>query len=137
MEHHFLLTDQEFEEQFANALVDPTLFTHEAHLRLAWIHIMKYGEPIAIQNITTQLQNYVRHLGATGKYNDTLTVAAIKVVKHFMQKQKLATFHEFITSYPQLKQNFKNCIDQHYSTDIFKCEKAKEKYLEPDLLAFT
>lgn len=137
MEQHFILSDIEFEEQFENALLDPTIFTHEAHLRLAWIHILKYGETKAIENITEQLQNYVRHLGVTDKYNETLTVAAIKAVKHFIQKQPLETFYEFITTYPRLKTSFKNIIEQHYGFDIFTSTIAKEKYLQPDLLEFT
>jgi hypothetical protein len=92
MEQHFILKDKEFEDQFRQTSLDPTLFSHEAHLRLAWIHISKYGETKAIENITEQLQNFVRHLGATEKYNETLTVASIKVVKHFMQKKPLETF---------------------------------------------
>lgn len=137
MEQHFILTDQEFEEQFSNSKLDPTLFSHEAHLRLAWIHISKYGETKAIENITEQLQNFVRHLGATDKYNETLTVAAIKVVKHFMKKETLNTFYDFITTHPRLKTNFKNIIGQHYGFDILNSVKAKKKYLEPDLLEFT
>jgi len=137
MEQHFILSDIEFEEQFENALLEPTIFTHEAHLRLAWIHILKYSETKAIENITEQLQNYVRHLGVADKYNETLTVAAIKAVKHFMQKQSLETFYDFIKTYPRLKTNFKDIIEQHYGFDIFNSTNAKEKYLEPDLLEFT
>lgn len=137
MEQHFILTDTEFEKQFADSTLDPSLFSHEAHLRFAWIHISKYGETKAIENIKNQLQNFVRHLGVTDKYNETLTVAAIKVVKHFMQKKPLPDFYNFITTYPRLKTNFKNIIEQHYGFDIFNSTKAKEKYLEPDLLEFT
>lgn len=137
MEQHFILTDNEFETQFADTSLDPTLFSHEAHLRLAWIHISKYGETKAIDHITKQLQNFVQHLGVTDKYNETLTVAAIKAVKHFMQKEPLETFYDFITTHPRMKTDFKNIIEQHYGFDIFNSPKAKEMYLQPDLLEFT
>lgn len=137
MELHFILKDDLFEEQFATGSLDPTLFSHEAHLRLAWIHISKYGEAKAISNISKQLQNFVRLVGAVDKYNDTLTVAAIKAVNHFMQKAPLASFHEFITAYPRLKTNFKNIIQQHYGFDIFDSAAARAAYVAPDLLAFT
>jgi hypothetical protein len=42
-ELHFSLTDIEFENQFENGTLKPELFSHEAHVRLAWIHIKKYG----------------------------------------------------------------------------------------------
>ena len=37
MEQHYTLTDNEFEKQFQTSSLDPAIFTHEAHLRLAWI----------------------------------------------------------------------------------------------------
>lgn len=137
MEQHFILTDDQFEEQFATGSLDPTLFSHEAHLRLAWIHLSKYGEATAIENIREQLQNFVHRVGATGKYNDTLTVAAIKAVHHFMQKAPLPGFHAFIAAYPRLKTNFKDIIQQHYGFDIYNSAAARAAYVEPDLLAFT
>lgn len=136
LEPHFLLTDEAFEAQFAASVLDPQLFSHEAHIRLAWIHIKQYGEAKAIQNITEQLQNFVKHVGATDKYNETLTIAAIKAVKHFMDKVPIDTFYAFIATHPRLKTNFKHLIEQHYSFDIFNSVGAKAKYLEPDLLAF-
>lgn len=137
MELHLILSNKEFEDQFANTSLDPKLFTHEAHLRLAWIHLTNYGEEKAIVNITQQLQSYVLHLGARDKYNETLTVAAIKAVKHFMQKEPIRTFAEFITTHSRLKTDFKNLMAQHYGFDIYKSARAKEMYLEPDLLEFS
>jgi hypothetical protein len=137
MEPHFALSDSEFETLFATVSLEPKLFTHEAHLRLAWIHLSTYGEKIAIENITSQLQNYVLHLGASDKYNETLTVAAIKAVKHFMQKEPIKTFAEFITTHARLKTDFKNLMAQHYGFDLYRSAKAKEVYMEPDLLEFT
>ena len=43
--------------EFENSTLEASVFTHEAHLRLAWIHISKYDEYNAIQNITNQLKN--------------------------------------------------------------------------------
>ena len=135
-EHHYILSDQEFETQFENVALDPVLFTHEAHLRLAWLHLSNYGESRAIDNITRQLRQYVVHLGATDKYNETLTVAAVRAVKHFMKKKQTATFYDFITAHSSLKYNFKGLIGQHYSFDIFNDAQAKAAYISPDLAEF-
>jgi hypothetical protein len=137
MKQYYNLEDEEFELQFANSSLDPKLFSHEAHIRLAWIHIKKYGVNKAIDNIRKQLQNYVQNLGISDKYNETLTVAAIKTVNHFMQKSDFQTFDEFISDNEKLKTNFRGIIGQHYSFDIFQSMEAKKKYLRPDLLDFT
>jgi len=136
MENHFELTDSEFEQKFKSCELDPTLFNHEAHLRLAHIHIGKYGHDQAIKNICDQLVAYVTHLGATNKYNTTLTVAAVKAVYHFMQKSKANDFEGFIEEFPQLKFEFKILMQCHYEFDIFNSQKAKNTFLEPDLIPF-
>lgn len=136
METHFELTDTEFKSQFSACTLDPNLFTHEAHLRLAWIHINHYGIDKAIEHVTTQLQRFVESLGAKDKYNMTLTISAIRAVYHFMLTSKTNSFQSFILENPRLKNNFKELLSYHYSTDIFTSEQAKKEYLEPELLPF-
>ncbi|HEX7845868.1 MAG TPA: hypothetical protein VF476_08730 [Chitinophagaceae bacterium] len=137
MEAHFSLNDKEFEQQFRDCKFDPATFSHEAHLRLAWIHIQNYGTEKAVKNIREQLQNFVEHIGATGKYNDTLTVAAVMAVSHFIKRSGANNFAGFIQEFPRLKTNFRDLIQTHYSEDIFKLEVYKKEYVQPDLLAFS
>lgn len=136
MNSHLTLTDLEFEQQFASCRLDPKIFGHEAHLRLAWIHVRKYGEEAAIESITSQLQAFVEHVGAKDKYNHTLTIAAIKAVSHFIKRSKVDTFQEFIQEHPRLMSNFKDLMNTHYQVDIFTSEKAKKEFVEPDLMPF-
>ena len=136
MEKHYDLPDAEFERSFADCSLHPSIFSHEAHLRLAWIYINKYGLEAAEKNIQTQLQHYVKFNGGEDKYNKTLTAAAVMIVNYFMKQSDFATFSDFILNVPQLKTNFKELVASHYSFDIFTSKKAKEKYLEPDLAPF-
>jgi len=137
MKSHFEMDDREFEKQFANCELNPELFTHEAHLRLAWIHVKNYGTENAIENICNQLRNFTKHVGAADKYNATVTTAAIRAVNHFINKSQSNSFFDFINEFPRLKFNFKEIIAAHYKTDIFKSEEAKGTYVEPELLPFT
>ncbi|PKV50290.1 N-formylglutamate deformylase [Aquimarina sp. MAR_2010_214] len=136
MEKHFELTDEVFENQFTQCTLNPEIFSHEAHLRLAWIHISNHGIEKAEKKIQTQLQSFVEFVGAKDKYNKTLTIVATKAVNHFMNQSKSDSFKDFIVEFPQLKTNFKQLIGSHYSFDIFNSEKAKTEFLEPDVLAF-
>jgi hypothetical protein len=133
---HHALDDETFETTFASGAMSASLFTHEAHLRLAWIHIQKYGPEQAIDHVTRQIIDFVSRLGAADKYNHTLTVAAVRVVNHFMEKSNTGTFYELLLAFPRLKNNFKDLICQHYSKDVLSMERAKKEYVEPDLLAF-
>lgn len=136
MEEHFSLSDTAFKNQFIDCELNPALFTHEAHLRLAWININKYGIKRAEKEIQSQLQHFVEFVGAKDKYNKTVTIAAIKAVYHFMLKSKKDNFKDFIAEHPRLKTNFKDLLDCHYSFDVFNSNEAKMVYLEPDLVPF-
>jgi len=136
MEKHFDLTDSEFEKQFSNCTLDANLFSHEAHLRLAWIHIYNYGINKAVENITSQLKGFVDSLGAKDKYNETVTIAAVRAVHHFMLRSKTKDFQSFISENQRLRNSFKELLSHHYNTDIFKSEQARREYTEPELLPF-
>ena len=137
MESHFELSDALFEQQFENCTLNPAVFNHEAHLRLAWIHVRKYGVGPAIENICRQLTAYVDALGARDKFNKTLTVAAVRAVHHFISKSDADNFRDFIQQFPRLRNNFRELIAFHYQTDIFNSEAAKKEYMEPDLAPFS
>ena len=130
------LSDLEFESAFESCNMLPSQFTHEAHLRLAWIHINKYGIEVAQRNITSQLLRFVKHLGAEEKYNETVTIAAIKTVNHFMRRSPESSFYELLKAFPRMKNNFKGLLSAHYSFDLFDNSLAKASFLEPDLLPY-
>ncbi len=136
MEKHYQLSDEAFEKQFEDLSLEPSLFTHEAHLRLAWIHIRKHGVRNAIDNITKQIKAFATYHGDADKYNETVTVAAVRTVYHFILKSSTHTFSEFIKENPRLKFDFKHLLDSHYSFDLFESSTAKTSFLEPDLVPY-
>jgi hypothetical protein len=107
MEKHCNLTNSDFEKQFGNATLEPAVFSHEAHLRLAWIHIKKYGVEKAIENICTQIQSFAAAQGDHDKYNVTVTIAAVRVIYHFMLKSASSNFRDFILEFPRIKSHFR------------------------------
>jgi hypothetical protein len=136
MEDHRHLTDTEFMRLFAHAELEAGLFTHEAHLRLAWLKIRDHGIEEAVDIIRDQLKNFVAAVGAQNKYHETLTVAAVRAVHHFMRRADHKSFDEFIRDTPELKTRFKELIASHYSIDIFDSEQARKTLIEPDVTHF-
>ncbi len=136
-EKHHLLTNDELEDKFSTCDVPAVLFTHEAHLRLSYIHITKYGLDKAIENLSKQIADCDNKYGDGTKFNKTLTVASSKVVHHFIEKAKAEDFNSFIIEFPRLKHDFIGLLKTHYERDIFNDESARQEYLEPDLAAFS
>ncbi len=136
IEAHFQLSDEEFVKQFSNCTLNPELFSHEAHLRLAWLLIDTYGLKKTEVQIQELLRNFVTHVGAQDKYHVTITLIAMKIMNHFMQKSNTNNFKDFIAENIQLKINFNGLIGSHYSFDLFKSTNAKREFVEPDLFPF-
>lgn len=136
MEKHRILTDEEFLRQISEASLPPSAFTHEAHLRLAWLHLEKYDLYQAIDRVRQQLVNYVAKLGVSGKYHETLTVASVQVINHFRAKSQAEGFPGFMEEFPQLKSRFRALLACHYGHDLMNSPEARRTYQEPDLLPF-
>jgi len=136
MESHYNLSDLAFMQAFHNCTFPADLFTHEAHLRLAWIHISTHGLKRALIAVPHDIKTYVTALGAEDKYNETLTRAAVYAVHHFMQRSKSNSFTSFIGQHPTLLRDFKSLIQSHYRHDIFNNEEARHQYLAPTLQPF-
>jgi len=114
MESHYKLSDTEFEKRFQTCALEPSDFTHEAHLRLTYIHIDRYGLVQAKENIQKQLKAFVSFAGAESKYDSKLTLAAIHIVHHFIQKATSTNFKDFIAEFPALKYDFKSLIASQF-----------------------
>ena len=136
LKDHTQYSDDEFEEVFESFKLKPKLFSHEAHLRLAYIHIAKYGADLAADHMCKQIKGYAESLGVTDKFNKTVTIASVKTMNHFMQKSSSDNFNDFIKEFPRLLSNFKDILGQHYGFNVFSDKRAKKEYVEPDLLPF-
>lgn len=133
---HWQFTNEQFEKKFSDCSFNPSLFTHEAHLRLGFIHIKKYGVSKAIENLCLQIEAFDKTHGDGMKFNKTVTVAALKILHHFMSRFEQKSFSGLIMDYPLLVTDFKMLVSTHYSIDIFNYQLAKTQYLEPDLATF-
>ncbi len=134
---HTQLRDDDYERQFKRCLFKPVLFTHEAHIRLAYIHITKYGASQAEKNLIKQIKAYAEYYGAFEKFNIKVTVAAVKTLNYFIQKSYSTNFQDLMREFPQILSNFKGILRQHYSYNVFGDIEAKMTYKAPDLLPFT
>lgn len=128
------MTDATFLTRFRNLSLQPELFTHKAHLRLAWLQINLNGLEAAIKNCCEQISAFASFHGDHQKFNKTITIASVYAVNHFMAGEN--SFEEFIRRNPQLLSDLKALINSHYSYDIFAAENARLLFIEPDVQPF-
>ncbi|MDX9751099.1 MAG: hypothetical protein RBT71_08485 [Flavobacteriales bacterium] len=136
LEPHRQLADADFILQFTECRLPPEHFTHEAHLRLAWVHLTQVGLQRAITRVRADLRRYTRHVGAEAKYHDTLTTAAVHAVDHFQRQRPMGDFASFIEAHPALMTNFKGLLATHYDPELLATAEARANYVAPDRQPF-
>lgn len=136
MSNHSCLTDPEFEKQFKQTTLPSEDFTHEAHLRLAWIYLTKYGLQKATEKLCEEIRQFDQTHGDGTKFNQTVTVASAHTINHFIKRSHAEDFSVFIGEFPRLLTHFKEIVQSHYSFDIFTDPECKTIYRLPDLQPF-
>jgi len=135
-QHHRKLEDDAFESAFANKELRPSWFTHEAHIRLAYIHIKKYGYTRALSHMREQIRGFAEHLGVYDKYHDTVTIAAVIMTAEAIEKTEQHSFQSFIEQDGAYLLLFKDLLKYYYSYDLFKDEKSRAHWVGPDKALF-
>ena len=133
MEKHWRFSDEVYEKKFKEIKFPPLYFSHEAHLRLAYIHLKKYGLDQSIENMCKQIYDFAIKYGATMKFNATVTYASLQIMYHYMQEGKSDDFSDLMKEFPKLLEDFKGEIQKYYSWDVFRSLEAKATIHEPDI----
>ena len=136
VEKHYQFSDERLLNAMENSALDPSYFSHEAHLRWGWLLLENNDLDEAINKACNQLRQYTAELGAADKYNETVTVAAMRAIHHFRLKSESDNFKDFIAESSRLKTSFKELMNTHYSENIFSSAKAKKMYMKPDRAPF-
>ena len=135
-EKHYRFSDEVYEQKFRDCKFPPLYFSHEAHLRLAYIHLKKYGLEQSITNMCTQIYDFAIKYGAIMKFNATVTYASLQIMYHYMNQGKSDNFPDLMIEFPYLLKNFKAEIQKYYSWDVFRSLEAKATIHQPDLEPF-
>jgi hypothetical protein len=131
--------DQELFEKF-NALSLPfEQWTHRAHIRVAYLHLQKYGFDEALKRLSAGIQKYNAANkvpeSPTSGYNQTTTHAFLHLVAAVMAaygKTFPATDSKhFCDLHPQLMS--KHVLRFFYSPERRMDPLAKTRFVEPDL----
>jgi len=133
MKHKISDDDIDFLNSFEKCEIDAKAFGHKEHIRLAYILLVQSELDDAKVRLKTSLIRYLTFNGVdTSKYHETMTVAWLLAVKHFMHMSVPAeNAIEFIQANDILLD--KNIMYTHYSRDLMESDPARKEFIEPDL----
>ena len=133
MKHSTSPDDERFRDAFASGKVTLAQFDHRAHVRLAYVLLVKDDVDGATARMRSALLDFMGHHGVDpAKYHETITRAWILAVRHFMERTgDTASADEFIEANPILLDS--KIMLTHYSADLLFSPEARARFVEPDL----
>lgn len=128
------MTDRELMDAFESCTLDPALFNHRQHVRVAWICLSEGPLIEALTRFVESLRRFATSVGSPGLYHETITFAFLFVIHERMQARKAGTFEEFETANPDLFRWKPSVLDRYYKAETIGSDLARRTFVMPDAL---
>jgi len=133
MKYAYELSNKTFLSLFEEKSLDPKYFSHLGHIRLAWIYLNKYEHSMAVDKACVGIKAYASSLGATDKFNMTMSVAMMEIISHRINKLDDKSWQTFMANNTDLIENSFAILLKYYSKEQLFSNAAKMTVLKPDL----
>lgn len=124
--------DRDFLEAFETTALAKACWSHEAHVRMAWLVLEREGSyPRAEACIRAAIQRFNASVGSGG-YHETTTVAFTRLVHHRKQQGlEGETFEAFRDRHPDLFVRSPSVLSPFYAPEDLRSEPSKVAFVEP------
>lgn len=126
------MTDDEFLAAFEATTLPRPAWTHEAHVRMAWLYLTRLPFDQAVQRARAGIRAYNAAQGNHTGYHDTVTVAFVRLIAARLTAGE--GFVAFLARNPDLLDRHRPSLGRHYSRATLESAAARERFVEPDLL---
>ena len=127
------MSDDDFLLAFEECRIPKERWTHEAHVRMAWLYLRQRPLDEVIPIVRRGIQRYNSSLGNTEGYHETITVAYLMLIDQRVDRGPAAsTFAAFSESHPTLLDRTMTALLEHYSRDLLFSPEARGTFVEPD-----
>jgi hypothetical protein len=130
------MTDEALLEAFESATAPRESWTHEAHVRIAYLYLLRHAPPEALDRFRSKLRQLNASLGVfdgpESGYHETLTQAWLRVIAATIRSTGRASDSlEFCRSNPHLLA--RTLLRLYYTRQRILSSEAKVAFVEPDL----
>jgi hypothetical protein len=144
------MTDDEFLSRFESGTLERFQWTHEAHIRMAWLYLSRFPFSVALQRVRngiwrlnsvfnqmkppeprrSWLPCLTRSKPKSG-YHETVTVAYVRLIaSRRLEEEDFPAFRE---RNPDLFDSKNPVLHRMYSRERLESQEARRAFVEPDL----
>jgi hypothetical protein len=125
------MNDDEFLAAFENADIPRREWSHEAHVRMAFLYLCRLTPSDALDRIRFGIKKLNARNGVVEGYHETITVAFVRLIAARLSEE--VTFPKFRERNPDLFDRTLTALLIHYTRDRLFSPEARRDFLEPDL----
>jgi len=130
------IDSDEFVASFEATTLPKDLWTHEAHVRVAWWYARTRPFPESLDAMRAGILRYNEVIGvettADSGYHETVTVAWIRIMHDLVRGRSMGDdFDDFCTSHPDVLD--KRILLRNYTPQRLMSPEARAAFVEPDL----
>jgi hypothetical protein len=126
------MTDEELVRGFEDLTLPPGAFTHAAHVRVGWWYLRSLPLGTALERFSSALKRYAAHLGAAGKYHETITVTYMLLIAERLHDARELPWEAFAARFPELLARAPSLVETFYSPARLAGERARTGFVTPD-----
>lgn len=127
------LSDEQFLAAFEQCLLPKECWTHEAHLRMAWLYVVREPMEQALPRIREGIQRYNASLGNSKGYHETVTQAYTRLIADRVRNCGSTSFDDFKRRHPELLDRANPILARHYRPETLNSDAARAGVVQPDL----
>lgn len=129
---HVTNSDAEFLQAFEACTLPAGRWTHEAHVRMAWLCLGQASYPEAVARIRAGIRRYnEKVLDKLPEYHETVTLAFARLIAARSRPQE--SWKTFIARNVDLLARDPPALGFYYSRSLLMSESARRQFVEPDL----
>ena len=118
---------------FESGAIDVQRFDHRAHLHVGWCYLREYPLAEAITRFTAALRALTVRVGATGKYHETVSWFFMILIAERMAGMPAGDWEAFGHANGDLLNDARGLLRRHYSDECLASERARRRFVLPDL----
>lgn len=128
------MTDDEFLRAFEQCELPRDRWTHEAHVRMAWLYLRQRPIEETVPIVREAIQRYNTSLGNTEGYHETINLAYLILIdRQIGRGAGEGTFAGFRERHPVLLDRTLVALLDYYSREVLFSAEARRTFVEPDL----
>jgi hypothetical protein len=128
-------SDDELWVAFSQATLSRELWTHTAHVRVGYLHVIREGFDAALELLRARIRSLNAAHGTpetpTRGYHETITVAFLTAIAAACRAETPSDSRSFCQRHPELLE--KDFLDRFYSRELLFSAEARRTFVAPDL----